>query len=492
MAPQQRCDGKASSSSSSTSTKEKADLRRNDGKPQPKEDGGVAVDWTAAHSVCVEWDDGHIPEPFQPKQQPDQQQYMRIYPDYHNDERSSVHVVDDMAPCDLADAVYNFTASSKREHGTWGSYVTMEEIQEYWKSKPEEDAIITSETSSTQQQDIALRAASSFILNAVKVNPYGSQPWPGVTNCNPSNEKETCSKPPLWTDDDCSRAHGVAVWALASNVGSEVPYHLDYAELLRYETGVIVPPVLAGTWHCSRTTDMFGGDYCVHKGSGVLQHYRQHGYKGALSTAGTNNVNDDSDTNWILIPYRFNRMICQSGHLPHLSTKVESMMVNAEGNGATGMKRVIVGFNVFLHDVGPFIQEAPEHSEAFRKRVRGRAKQQTLSLAAVTANPRLSRLLVLAKREKFKKEFAQAQNDLDEKIQNYLMQQQERMVSVQQLLDAFEPAPTKTEWPYNVNDVHVHIHHRSKEGMLHVAQALNVSSDATQLVGADCLVELPK
>jgi hypothetical protein len=46
-------------------------------------------------------------------------------------------------------------------------------------------------------------------------------------------------------------AHGIAIWVLASEIGLEVPYHIDYAKLLPYETGIIVPPIIAGTWHCT-------------------------------------------------------------------------------------------------------------------------------------------------------------------------------------------------------------------------------------------------
>ena len=65
----------------------------------------------------------------------------------------------------------------------------------------------------------------------------------------------SCSS--LWSQElDHPAAHGVAVWALASsNIGSQVPYHLDYAEQIRYDYNVIVPPLLAGTLHCTPIND---------------------------------------------------------------------------------------------------------------------------------------------------------------------------------------------------------------------------------------------
>lgn len=38
--------------------------------------------------------------------------------------------------------------------------------------------------------------------------------------------------------------------------------------------------------------------------------------------------------------------------------------------GVVSPSRVIVGFNVFGHDVGSLVSKAPEHSRAFHRRVR--------------------------------------------------------------------------------------------------------------------------
>jgi hypothetical protein len=58
---------------------------------------------------------------------------------------------------------------------------------------------------------------------------------------------------PLRTRENLQHVHAVAVWAMAAQVGSEeVPYHLDYAEKVQYQTNIIVPPLVAGTLHCTR------------------------------------------------------------------------------------------------------------------------------------------------------------------------------------------------------------------------------------------------
>ena len=115
-------------------------------------------------------------------------------------------------------------------------------------------------------------------------------------------------------------------------------------------------------------------------------------------------------------------------------------------------KRVVVGFNVFLPDVGPVIQPAPEHSEAFRRRVlslsrrssSSRTKQQ-LSLDHIKSHPTLARLLVRAKRNKVQRDYARAVDELDRQIDTYLRSRCGRpqsdqddsggVVTVQELVD---------------------------------------------------------
>jgi len=62
---------------------------------------------------------------------------------------------------------------------------------------------------------------------------------------------------------DYSKIHGTAVWALSASPKSEVQYHIDYAELVRYETNIIYPPIYAGTLHCSNMGDgeIVGGKF---------------------------------------------------------------------------------------------------------------------------------------------------------------------------------------------------------------------------------------
>jgi len=69
---------------------------------------------------------------------------------------------------------------------------------------------------------------------------------------------------------------GTAVWCLCSDETDSVQYHIDYAELYRYETNIIYPPLYAGTCQVSPINgpeDMEGGDFQANV-TGV-EHYRR-------------------------------------------------------------------------------------------------------------------------------------------------------------------------------------------------------------------------
>ena len=190
------------------------------------------------------------------------------------------------------------------------------------------------------------------------------------------------------------RVHGTVVWCLCSTKHSSVEYHIDYAELYRYETNVIHPPLYAGTAHVSplNTSTVYddftgqekgamkGGSFCVNTDG--LNHYQKFGYKGKLAKStiidekenseGSNktaikNVSDvlfcdlQQNPSWQEIRYRRNRGILHDSDFPHLSTPVTAL--------SPGIKRCILGFNCFSKEVGECCA-APEHSRAFNRTIR--------------------------------------------------------------------------------------------------------------------------
>jgi hypothetical protein len=194
--------------------------------------------------------------------------------------------------------------------------------------------------------------------------------------------------------------HGVAVWALSSTANSSVTYHVDYAEQVRYRHNVVVLPHLAGTLHCSPVERMIGGDLKVYDS---FQHYERHGYKACKEKLPE--VSDDSS---LLhnISYRFNRLVIMAGHLPHSSTLIQEIH-------PPDCRRVIVGFNVFGHDIGSIVQSAPEHSATWKRQVKLMRLQQRqghkripISIGSIPhLSPAIRKLLVLAKRRRVQDEW---------------------------------------------------------------------------------------
>ena len=89
------------------------------------------------------------------------------------------------------------------------------------------------------------------------------------------------------------RAHGVAVWALCAPAGAAVPYHVDYAEQVRYATNIVAMPLVGGILHCTPSGSLEGGDYYVYlhdSPAQSLQHYQDHGYKSQRQALNTNNL----------------------------------------------------------------------------------------------------------------------------------------------------------------------------------------------------------
>ena len=106
---------------------------------------------------------------------------------------------------------------------------------------------------------------------------------------------------------DYSKIHGTAVWALSAKENSEVQYHIDYAELVRYETGIIYPPLYAGTIHCSKVADgeIVGGKFEANLAG--LEHYNKVGYKGKKFGDGWEKWlkrDKEEGSAWISVPYR--------------------------------------------------------------------------------------------------------------------------------------------------------------------------------------------
>jgi hypothetical protein len=458
-------------------------------------DTRTSIDWSLSGGEMISFDDGHVPENLrndETKSSTTGTNSTRLvnYPEFFERRPAAVHVLDSAVNSNLVDALYEATV---QEAQPWGDYVTIEQVRGLWKQQEQHQQNASDAGSISDKEELALHAVASFMKTAMsqKVSMR-------YTRNDEDSPTVNTNTPPLFDESDLSKAHGVAIWALAAEEGSRVPYHLDYAEQIRYESNVIVPPVLAGILHCTAAA-VEGGDYCAHLDG--LEHYEKHGYKGAKidqkeGSADASSISVlpvEEDPGWVQVPYKYSRMIWQSGHLPHLSTTVDKLESEVGSRMTCPPKRVIVGFNVFLHDVGPTVQRAPEHSAAFRRKVtveRFLFQKRRFSLELVQQSPNLAKLLVWAKRQKVKQEFSQAQQELNCEIQRFL--QHEIAVPVAELMKRF--GRSDGVWPSTM-DVQVQIHRQCQDGRLSSVQGgdepHNLGPKKSDLVSPEEMVSLP-
>lgn len=369
--------------------------------------------------ICCFFDDGHTPETFlnhfEEKNDCSKPQTFRsrIVKDQKKNIRNHLSVHTNVISHELADLMYK-TSSTQ---GSWGTYVTFDEVRTSmaFKDSFREDLLNNTEPSSstplsveTYRHELAKLAVLEFLFERINLH------------------KE-------------ENIHGVAVWGLSSSISNQVQYHIDYAELIRYEHNLIYPPIYAGTIQVSPIKEIIGGDFAVNTEG--LRHYEKNGYKGKKSHDEYGgyyqqpvSLYDDyarenrnaSSPPWITIPYKYNQGILHDGDYPHLSTPITSI-------SPVGEKRVIIGLNIFSHDIGPIVQKAPEHSQSFNKRVKlmqflSRCKSKNNDLSEkIRHNKALRKLFVLAKREKVKQELQREKTMVLESLIHILNSQKEAM-----------------------------------------------------------------
>ena len=447
------------------------------------------------------FDDGHIPE----TQRGDDSPRPRIVR-YETDTDNTVHVYDGLLQKYSARMLYEATHKPEKcatvelqgQEEPWGTYVSQDEAVRWMEWKQQSEGMVLPEHDTSYADYVkcwkqsANRFSNSFdlddkgdalemedirhLLAVETVATFFLETIPKRTGtaCVARDDDKDAEK--LFSDSEFrSKAHGVAVWALSSTVGNAVQYHIDYAELLRYEENVIVPPLWAGTCQvsslrsCNTTKsqlecrEMQGGEFCVNLRG--LSHYSDHGYKGSKSgdpMGGWKRPSLDgrrdcgvhvSEDSWVTIPYAHCRGIAHCGELPHLSSPIESI----DGD----CSRVIIGFNVFGHDVGHLVSKAPEHSKAFRRKVKlyrstlatPTSHANGMDLSQIRNNKGLTKLLVLAKREKIKAELRISQERLTRCVWERLLSQD--VVTVSAIVSELSRA---SEWPRK-NDVHAHVNH---------------------------------
>jgi hypothetical protein len=88
----------------------------------------TTVNYGSSSMIFRTIDDGHVPENL-PKTTATLLQH---YPEFFDERLPQVHVYKDAMPESLVDQVYEKTISHK--HSSWGDYVTLPQIKEYWET----------------------------------------------------------------------------------------------------------------------------------------------------------------------------------------------------------------------------------------------------------------------------------------------------------------------------------------------------------------------
>jgi len=320
----------------------------------------------------VDWNDGFTPSGCNGAKG-------RMVIDQPRSKPGLVAIREDVVPDFLVQNLYD----SAVEAGVWGEYVSLDEIDALLLSSNDDSCVNNvNENSKSSNKPLTRRQ-----LAAQAVHSFFCERFADLIQED-------------WKE---KYVHGVSVWVIASDVGNSVQYHIDYAEMFRFQTNTIYPPMYGGTLHLTKTSEMEGGGFFVHKDG--LEHYRKFQYKCSLEKLGWDGTGinattqqSDSDSNWVEVPYKYNQGTLCDGDLPHFSAPVRSI--------PKGLKRVIVGFNVCNHEIGPIVQEFPEHSAKFNRFVKlsQTATKTTrlgggLTVEACKANPKLAAFVKLLARK---------------------------------------------------------------------------------------------
>jgi hypothetical protein len=369
-------------------------------------------------------DDGHKPG------NTDKQTRIAINKGKHSS--NFVAIFDDLMEERWCDRVYRYS-SQVHDGKPWGVYVLTDDTlnigldcEELWREAEDAEALLTKSISDNV-------FSCSGADTAFEMKPSNHTKWHSVHDKYQRAIGVYASRKLLLergggilgTDLSSTqpRIHGTVVWSLCSSLSSSVEYHIDYAELYRYETNIIHPPLYAGTVHVSPLgmtpqtpeNSMGGGAFCVNTFG--LDHYKDFGYKG--KKAGGNGVKSGAEAilldqqaspAWQEIRYKRNRGILHDGDFPHFSTPVLSLP-----SSPTKVVRCILGFNCFAEDVGEACLRAPEHSRAFNRTIRlyqtlgsitssnasnkkdgSNSEKMRLNAKQVLKNPALARLIVAA------------------------------------------------------------------------------------------------
>lgn len=410
----------------------------------------------ALHAQSEPFNDGYVPPLFKLKNVSTsrivRQRRKAFFLESDAERCARVNVLDEVFPSQLVNEIYREVSMSIHAPPAWGTYVPLDRKQEYRADE-------SLRSGNARLHELAESAVNYLMKSIHELN----------------NDYNAVA----------DQVHGVGVWCLVSSddKGSSkgVAYHIDYAEGVRYEHNIIVPPIFGAVLHCTDTSivKMVGGDFLIHTGG--LEHYKKHGYKqgkkideeGMSYAGGSSKVQDCDESrigknNWMKIPYRYNRVILFDGEYPHMSTKVTFLSSPTKNKRASPAKRVIMGFNFFSNDVGLLVQRAPEHSPAFYEKVkklnqlyvsskRSSDESRLISFDSIKSTAGLAKMLVLAKRRRVKQILQEERNKIRSAAIQILVAEQilhgQAKISVESLIEKISEVCDGIR----KEDIHVHL-----------------------------------
>lgn len=348
--------------------------------------------------------DGHVPELHM-----NQTNNMVEYP-FHR-EHCACSVMNDVVEDErLLSAFVSHVEKEMPEQPSWGTYVQMKELLHYSHLKNYDNSHVDMHSLAVAMTWHWLQSVIANSQNSAPVNKAVYDIHVDIEKGGSVSMDDGFLSKRLHANLMEGKIHGISVWILISRQeGQEVPYHIDYAEWLRYRYNVIVPPMYAGTLHLSKDVYVGSGDFACQLST--YTHYEKYGYKGCKHSQHPNGgytgiqVNDimkdssrkvywDEFSKWLTVPYKYNRGIIMTGQLPHLSTATKP-----------GMKepRIVMGFNIFGVDVGRYVEEAPEHSAIFQQKVLQCRRRNMISIQSILSSSRFKdKLNKVQNREKLK------------------------------------------------------------------------------------------
>jgi hypothetical protein len=188
-----------------------------------------------------------------------------------NDDNGFVAVIDNAITTKTANDIYNNAIQNKNNNQVWGEYIKLSDMDNTILKGGETEDVVDEEATATatltddqhRQRQRQLQRRRFLAASAVKELFFNNKQVYNLlkddltsttsdsksksdtdTNTDTNKGKDKDDKHEGTNDKDNEDVHGISVWVIVSNVNDSVQYHIDYAEMFRYQTNIIYPPMV--------------------------------------------------------------------------------------------------------------------------------------------------------------------------------------------------------------------------------------------------------